>query len=69
MKVKILFKCTLVCITLFSLNACNGGEADSDGNKRIEGYSDPANTGGKLSGDRASDSAGVKDEPGAEEKK
>ena len=34
----------------FSLAACNGGKADRDGNKSIEGAADPANTGGKLGG-------------------
>ncbi len=59
------FKIVLVCATVvFSLPACVG-HSDRDGHPSLEGSSDPANTGGKLSGENAdvpvNDSLHVKD--------
>lgn len=46
---------------VISLNACSGN-SEQDGKKSIEGHNDPANTGGKLSGDHGYDQAsGVSD--------
>jgi hypothetical protein len=55
-------KCLMFSALLLSFDACKGGKSDKDGNKSIEGHSDPANTGGKLSGDHDMDQAsGVND--------
>ena len=59
------FKIVLLCATVaFSLPACVG-HSDRDGHPSLEGSADPANNGGKLSGDNADgvakDSLHVKD--------
>jgi hypothetical protein len=51
MKPQLLLISALISIFVLSLSSCgNGGNADYDGNKSIEGHADPANTGGKLGG-------------------
>lgn len=49
---KKLFKFNLLFCILIPLAfiGCNGGKADRDGNKSIEGSADPVNNGGKLGG-------------------
>jgi hypothetical protein len=70
MKMKAQLKCLLLfTAVLLSFNACQGGKSDKDGNKSIEGHSDPANTGGKLSGDNGYDQAsGVNDSTATDKK-
>lgn len=51
----------LFAVVAISFPACVG-HADNDGHPSLEGHSDPANTGGKLSGEHvATDSLHVKD--------
>ncbi|HEX8516497.1 MAG TPA: hypothetical protein VF868_09885 [Bacteroidia bacterium] len=49
MKKTIILSITAASALIFA-SCGNGGNADSDGHKSIEGHADPANTGGTIGG-------------------
>lgn len=54
MKIKLITRLLLLLfVVIVGATSCDGGKADSDGHKDIEGNADPANTGGKLGGSQS----------------
>lgn len=44
---------SVMLLGALGFTSCDGGKADTDGHKDIEGNADPANTGGKLGGSQS----------------